>query len=183
MKKSDALRIIVRRGQPEDFKHINDLAATAIYPAFAHPELTDEQQAENRRIVGMTHNACVQSLQDADRAVFVAHYEGALAGFVIADKATQPCPEIDWFIVFPTFQGHGVAQELMATALAWIGPDTDVMLGVIHYNTRAIAFYQKHGFEDTDQIIGKHKIPRTLMIRKKITDDVSRSTATLNCNQ
>ena len=174
--------IVVREGRMEDFEHINERAATAIYPAFEHSALTAEQRAENQRIVGITHYACVQSLQEPNRTVLVAHCNGAFAGFVIADKAAQPHPEIDWLIVFPDFQGQGIADKLMATALAWIGPHTDVMLGVIHYNTRAIAFYKKCGFEDTGQIVGKHKIPRKLMIKEKSTDDGPSQDATSNRN-
>lgn len=175
--------ILVRKGKMEDFEHINELAATAIYPAFEHPNLTAEQRTENQCIVGITHDSCVQSLQDPNRTVLVAYCDEALAGFAIVDKAAQPHPEIDWLIVFPNFQGQGVADKLMATALTWIGPYTDVMLGVIHYNTRAIAFYKKCGFEDTGQIVGKHKIPRMLMIKKKSTNDGPSHRAGSNRNQ
>jgi ribosomal protein S18 acetylase RimI-like enzyme len=53
----------------------------------------------------------------------------------------------------------------MEQALAWIGEGVPVQLGVIHFNARAIAFYKKHGFEDTGRIVGRHKIPRRLMVR------------------
>lgn len=63
----------------------------------------------------------------------------------------------------------------MEQALAWIhlrqgfggqvGAGVPVQLGVVHFNERAIAFYKKLGFEDTGRIVGRHEIPRRLMIR------------------
>ena len=55
--------------------------------------------------------------------------------------------------------------SLMEQALAWVGSGVAVQLGVIHFNARAIAFYKKWGFEDTGRIVGRHQIPRTLMVR------------------
>lgn len=160
-------QIIVRPGKINDFADINAFAAEAIYPAFNQPDLTPEQRAENDRIVSITHEACLKSVKEKDREVFVAFCDEKLAGFIIVDKAAELCPEIDWLIIGPKYQGKGVAQELMNVALAWLGPDTEVKLGVIHYNQRAIAFYKKYGFKDTGRIAGTHKIPRKLMIRER----------------
>ncbi|MDN0081901.1 GNAT family N-acetyltransferase [Crenobacter sp. SG2305] len=63
-----------------------------------------------------------------------------LAGFVILDGLGQTCPELDWLIVAKPYQGYGVAQALMKTALACIAPDKPIQLGVIYYNERAQRF-------------------------------------------
>jgi ribosomal protein S18 acetylase RimI-like enzyme len=84
---------------------------------------------------------------------------------VIVDRKDAAMPEIDWLIVGVEWQGKKVAHRLMEHALAWIGDSVPVQLGVIHFNERAIAFYKKFGFEDTGRIVGRHKIPRRLMIR------------------
>lgn len=157
------LRISV--GKPEDFEEINQLTAAAIYPAFDHPDLTDEQRAETDYIVSIARKSCLKALESSNRTVFVAYLGVELAGFVIADKAAVPCPEIDWLIVFPEFHGSGVAQKLMEAALDWFGPNTEVQLNVIHYNARAIAFYKKYGFEDTGKMAENRKIPRKILVR------------------
>jgi ribosomal protein S18 acetylase RimI-like enzyme len=159
-------QIMVRPGKIEDFSNINQFTAEAIYPSFNHPDLTMQQHAENDRIVSITRESCLKSIENKEREVFVAFYDDDLAGFIIADKAADLCPEIDWLIVAPKYQGKGVAQKLMDTALDWLGSDTNVKLGVIHYNQRAIAFYEKYGFKDTGRIAGTHKIPRKLMLRE-----------------
>ena len=90
----------------------------------------------------MTREACLQAVVNEDREIWVAYYGGQMASFIIANKMADECPEIDWLIVPLEFQGKGVAQKLMEAALDWIGYDTEVKLGVIHYNHRAIAFYE-----------------------------------------
>jgi ribosomal protein S18 acetylase RimI-like enzyme len=73
--------------------------------------------------------------------------------------------QVDWLIVGRAWQGKGVAHRLMQQALAKIGAGVPAQLGVIHFNARAIAFYKKWGFEDTGRIVGRHQIPRRLMVR------------------
>jgi ribosomal protein S18 acetylase RimI-like enzyme len=99
-----------------------------------------------------------------------------LAGFmIVAEKDPAlpgiAMPEIDWLIVATEWQGRKlpggtVAHRLMHAALDAIGPARPVQLGVIHSNARAIAFYKNYGFEDTGRIVGRHKIPRRLMVRE-----------------
>ena len=156
--------LVVRAGKPEDFVGLNERAAGAILSAFDHPDLTTVQRAENRRIVAIAQQSCLAAVKDANCEVFVATSAGRLAGFVIVAAETEPCSEIDCFIVFSEFQGRGVAQRLMAAALEWVGANS-VQLGFIHHNARAIAFYEKYGFEDTGQLIEGHEIPRKLMVR------------------
>ena len=63
--------------------------------------------------------------------------------------------------------GTGLAQELMALANEWIG-DNEVDLEVVTYNTRAIRFYEKNGFEiiPGENELFKGKLPNISMIRK-----------------
>jgi putative acetyltransferase len=153
-------------GTPDDLHDLNPFVAAAIADAFTRPDLTQEQIAENARIVSIAERTARETVDHPERAIFVAKdAAGALAGFVIVDRKDESMPEIDWLIVSPEWQGKGVAHRLMEQALAWIGEGVPVQLGVIHFNARAIAFYEKWGFEDTGRIVGRHKIPRRLMVR------------------
>ncbi len=150
---------------PDDFENLNAFVAAAIKDAFTRPDLTSEQVAENDRIVGIAERTACEAVDHKYRAIFVAKDDGILAGFVIVDRNDAAMPEIDWMIVSPAYQGKGVAGRLMEQALAWIGEGVPVQLGVIHFNARAIAFYKKWGFEDMGRVVGRHKIPRRMMIR------------------
>jgi ribosomal protein S18 acetylase RimI-like enzyme len=165
----------VAPGSADDFHHANAFVAAAIKDAFYRPGLTAEEIAENDRIVSVAERTAREAVDHPHRAIFVAKDDGKLAGFVIVDlqpalsravaHEDEKMPEIDWLIVGPEWQGKGVAGRLMEQALAWAGAGVPVQLGVIHFNARAIAFYKKWGFEDTGRIVGRHKIPRRLMVR------------------
>jgi ribosomal protein S18 acetylase RimI-like enzyme len=159
----------VAPGTEADFDNLNAFVADAVAEAFYRPDLTQEQEAENARIVSIAERTARETLTHPHRAIFVAKDDGILAGFVIVDWKDQAMPEIDWLIVGREWQGKGVAHRLMEQALATIGDGVPVQLGVIHFNARAIAFYKKWGFEDTGRIVGRHKIPRRLMVRRKMS--------------
>lgn len=95
-------------------------------------------------------------LVDANRTTWIAEVpEGATAGYAMvirgagssAITANHPA-ELQRFYVAPSFQGRGLAQELMSVcvdqAREW-GCDA-LWLGVWERNPRAIAFYEKSGF-------------------------------------
>jgi len=157
----------ITEGQLGDFADVEALVDRTTRDAFDHPDLTPEQRAENAWIVTIAHRSCLAAIRNPDRAIFVAREQATapIVGFVIALRDSTDMPEIDWLIVAPEHQGKGAARLLMQRALDWIGTDVAVKLGVIHFNARAIAFYKKFGFEDTGRIVGRHKIPRKLMVR------------------
>jgi ribosomal protein S18 acetylase RimI-like enzyme len=158
----------ITAGQPSDFAQVEALVARTIRDAFDHPDLTEEQRAENAWIATIAQRNCLAAIEKPDRAIFAAreHASAPIIGFVIALRDSADMPEIDWLIVAPEHQGQGAARLLMQRALDWIGEGVPVKLGVIHYNARAIAFYKKFGFEDTGRIVGRHKIPRKLLVRR-----------------
>jgi ribosomal protein S18 acetylase RimI-like enzyme len=157
----------ITAGQPSDFAQVEALVARTIRDAFDHPDLTEEQRAENAWIATIAQRNCLAATDNDARAIFVAreHASAPIIGFVIALRDSADMPEIDWLIVAPEHQGQGAARLLMQRALDWIGEGVAVKLGVIHFNACAIAFYKKFGFEDTGRIVGRHKIARTLLVR------------------
>jgi ribosomal protein S18 acetylase RimI-like enzyme len=156
--------ITVAPGVAADFENLNAFVAAAIKDAFYRPGLTPEQVAENDHIAAIAERTARAIENEPHRAIFVAKDEGRLAGFVIVDlqpalgraveHADEKLPEIDWLIVGPEWQGKGVAHRLMEQALVWIGDGVPVQRGVVHFNARAIGFYRKFGFEDTEQTHG-----------------------------
>jgi ribosomal protein S18 acetylase RimI-like enzyme len=169
---STATKYEIGPGRPADFADVEALVSRTIRDPFDHPDLTEEQRAENAWIATIAERNCLAAIDNPDRAIFVAREDAAspIIGFVIALRDSAEMPEIDWLIVAPEHQGKGAARLLMQRALDWIGEDVAVKLGVIHFNARAIAFYKKFGFEDTGRIVGRHKIPRKLLVRSPNLD-------------
>lgn len=62
-------------------------------------------------------------------------------------------------------QGQSVGGRLMAEFLAWAG-DAPVLLWVTEYNSRAVRFYERHGFTLThDRTLWRGRLPNVRMVR------------------
>jgi GNAT superfamily N-acetyltransferase len=110
-----------------------------------------------------------RELADPASQTLVAEVDGHAAGYVqLAWSAAPPCVtgdapiEIVRFYVDRPWHGRGVAQSLMASALAQAraaGART-AWLGVWERNPRAIAFYRKSGFVEVgvhDFVLGNDR--------------------------
>lgn len=82
------------------------------------------------------------------KEVFVAKLNGKVVGY------TSPCIElpsgrrrIDSLYVAKEAESMGAGSALIRKAIDWHGRSQDIYLEVVTYNTRAIAFYEHHGFE------------------------------------
>ncbi|RSM97181.1 GNAT family N-acetyltransferase [Nonomuraea sp. WAC 01424] len=87
--------------------------------------------------------------------LFVAHDgDGELAGFVYLLPADGGRILLDNLHVRPGSTGSGVGTHLLRRGLAWVAdehPGREVYLEVLSANTRAIAFYERHGAHRTDE--------------------------------
>ena len=63
------------------------------------------------------------------------------------DAAQDGDIELKKIYLLSRFHGGGVARDLLAAALAGATGHKRLLLGVKNDNARAIAFYQKHGFQ------------------------------------
>lgn len=87
---------------------------------------------------------------------------------------TEGQREIDAMYVVKELEGKGQGKKLMQKALEWLGTDGDIRLEVVSYNTHAINFYKRFGFQETTnpviknkrtQLPSEKKIPRIVMIK------------------
>lgn len=101
----------------------------------------------------------------AGTTILTAILQGQIVGYLKYGKVELPCnphykdKEIHRCYIHPKTQGQGVGKLLMHKALADIGTDANIFLGVWSENYRAQAFYQSFGFEkvgEYDYIVGSH---------------------------
>lgn len=106
--------------------------------------------------------------------------QGTFAAWVARDNAgkiigsTTPFTDDDGvqhlgsLYVEKSWQGKGMANELMQKVINWFDPAKDIELGVVAYNERAKAFYRKWGFVEVpgSEDLFDDKIPEVKMIRK-----------------
>jgi len=170
--------MIIRPARLTDFDHLETFVWQAIFPAFDIDGLTPPQRAENDALVEKARITAVTALNHEQFGVFVAVDPKlrTLAGYIIADARPKAYAEVVQLIVKRSFHGKGVGELLLDEATEFIGRDRAVSLAVRHYNARAIAFFAKHGFDDTGETTGSHAIARSLMLREAFTAPVQEST-------
>jgi diamine N-acetyltransferase len=67
----------------------------------------------------------------------------------VGDPAGSDKNELKAIYVLPEYQGRGVGKMFWNEALKFFDPTKDTIVNVVTYNTKAINFYKKLGFEDT----------------------------------
>lgn len=72
------------------------------------------------------------------------------------------------------WHGKGVASDLMRNVIGWFDSQKPIVLGVVAYNRRALAFYEKWGFEiePGSETFFEDKMPEIKMVRKGGCDEV-----------
>lgn len=91
---------------------------------------------------------------DPAAGLFVAVEEREIAGFVYITPCSDGRLLLDNLHARPDRTGSGIGGRLLRHALAWAvaeHPGRDVYLEVLRANTRAIAFYVRHGAVRTDE--------------------------------
>ena len=82
-----------------------------------------------------------------DGEVLVATYEETVKGFISFEPK-----EITWLYVNPSSYRYGIGSCLLKAALKKC--ENTIVAEVLYKNTRAISFYQKHGFKIISKIEG-----------------------------
>lgn len=141
------------------------LTESAIEASFFRAELTSEQIEANARIVAISGPTAMAAAENRNQHLAVAFANGLFAGYVISTVHAEDERELDWLMVHPDFHGTAVSATLMRAGMAWLGEDRAMWLTVIQFNTRAIAFYRKFGFEIDPAADIERVIPHFIMRR------------------
>lgn len=84
-----------------------------------------------------------------NRATFIARDEGKIVGFVVPSILNGQ-RRIGAIYVLPESQGKGIGGKLLEKSIEWHGRSEDIFLHVASYNQKAIAFYKRYGFVQTN---------------------------------
>ncbi|MBC9715901.1 GNAT family N-acetyltransferase [Streptomyces sp. TRM66268-LWL] len=119
-----------------------------LFPAeyLAGPLLAERRTVWRARLAEPLPGAALFLAEDAEDAE-------ELAGFVYLEPRPDGRILLDNLHARPGNTGRGLGSRLLAHALAWSAtahPGRDVYLEVLQGNTRAVAFYERHGGRRTD---------------------------------
>jgi len=109
--------------------------------------------------------------KSAGKESFVAkNKEGKVIGVIGYSRDENDRQELGMIYVEKSYHGKGVADILMDKIIEWADPQKDIYVGVVVYNNRAKAFYEKWGFreiEGSDKLFDG-KLPEIMMARKGV---------------
>jgi ribosomal protein S18 acetylase RimI-like enzyme len=119
-----------------------------------------------------TMAATLRSALDKGGELFVAEYEGKVAGFAWIDPkgAFSSAPYLRLIAVDESLRGAGIGAALLAEFEARTADvDRDWCLLVSDFNTAAQAFYEKHGYTKAGLLpdFARPGIAEVLMVKKR----------------
>ena len=172
----------VKPARPEDAEAVFDVQRQTWLDTYPNEEegITYEDirlrvEGANGELIPKKVDKWKQAIETAGetRAVLVVRDEGKVVGFVVP-SIMDGQRRISAIYVLPEAQGKGIGGKLLEKALEWQGKQEDIFLHVASYNQKAIDFYKKHGFEQTDTEIvdeaalqnGNKPIPEIEMVLK-----------------
>lgn len=156
---------VLRDAAPADAALLSELGARSFVETFGHLYDPTDLAAFLK-----THNPDDWHAALTDRAtrVMIAETHGDVAGYARVGSPTLPFAaeghpvELHQFYVLTPWQGSGLAQRMMDWVLAMgraLGGDA-MYLSVFSDNTRARAFYERHGFTFVQRyafMVGSHE--------------------------
>jgi ribosomal protein S18 acetylase RimI-like enzyme len=172
--------IRIRRAEEADAPELSVLAERTFRAAFA-----ESNTAANMELhCAASYGAALQlaEIRDSRRETWVAEADAKLVAYVqLRLDAVSPMisgerpVEIQRFYVDASYHGTGLAHQLMAHVVARARAEraSVLWLGVWEKNPRALAFYQKWGFEVVaDHIFTVGNDPQRDLIMRRVTDDI-----------
>lgn len=85
-------------------------------------------------------------LLEQKNRVEVAKDGNTVVAFISLEKGEKE-NKLGAVYVLPKYQGRGIGKRLIEKGFKWLGSDKDIILDVVTYNDKAIAIYEKLGFE------------------------------------
>ena len=151
------ISIAVREAVIADAESLSRLASATF--ALGCPADTDPKHLHEFISTELTPERFREFLADSTVTILLAQCAGELAGFTMLVRgcghpqiAAERPVELRKFYVDPAQHGRGAAQTLMRAAAPLLDEHDVAWLSVYSGNPRAIAFYQKWGFE----VVGTH---------------------------
>ncbi len=92
------------------------------------------------------YRAALDRGNSPERAAWVAVAGGEVVGLCTPYTERDGRQRLGALYVEKGWWGHGIGRALLVEAIAWHDPARPFLLEVATYNTRAIGFYERHGF-------------------------------------
>ena len=145
--------LVVRPGQPTDAAAIAAIGQLAFPPTYAgavEPAVI-ATVVEQLYTADAVRASIAVSAADPRSRFLVAERAGEVVGFIDYDEL-GPEPELHRIYLHPDAIGTGAGSALIKSLHAVLATDAPYVLLVAAANSRAIAFYQRHGLAIRDSV-------------------------------
>ncbi len=149
--------------------HIQSWKQTYVTPESGlTEEMVDQYLGHMLTDTDFRRNTISESLENPSKVLYrvVRNAEDEIVGFLHGSK-NEETNELDGIYLLDEVKGSGIGGKLMEEFLAWIDKNKPSRLEVFSFNERALGFYKKYGFTQTDKPIQmwKDKLPFIEMVR------------------
>jgi ribosomal protein S18 acetylase RimI-like enzyme len=90
--------------------------------------------------------------QDDNNCIWILKYKQEIIGFGVAKKE-KVFNYLRAIYLLPKFQRKGLGKKFLIQMLKWLGKEKSVLIEVANYNTSAINFYKKSGFQYRQEVV------------------------------
>ena len=152
--------ILIRRAGIEDSDMLLQLSKTTFFKAFAH--LNEPQNMAAYASLQFTREAILLQLNNPASTFYFAIVNEQIAGYFKLNTGESQTDfkdehglEVERIYVSVTYQGRQIGTHMIAFVIEEAKRQKldNIWLGVWELNTRAVKFYEKHGFK----IVGSHE--------------------------
>lgn len=141
----------IREMSAEDAKQVSALYADSWRRTYER--IYDSDELDRQIAKRFTPELQRSEALDSDIITLVAALDGTIIGASLAKMDKRNQAWLDRLHILPTHFGSGLAEDLLRATLAKHSGLQTIALKVLKGNERAIAFYNKHGFAITDEVL------------------------------
>lgn len=143
--------IQIETAKPEDALGIAQIQEETWLATYPNEEfgVTEEDIRSKKFLSEEKVQRWVESIEKqnlGDNRTLVAKEGDKILGFCVVFKDKE-FNVVSALYISPNRQGEGLGKRLLEEGLNWLGDEKDIILDVASYNTQAIEFYKRMGFE------------------------------------
>lgn len=146
-------------GKPQHAKGILQVRRVVRADTYAGhpPELTREYLLRRNAVTEQRIRREEQMLGDSRFKYWVGEENGEVKGYLrLSTKSRQA---INYIHILPDYQGQGLGNRFLEQALAYFDRAQPAYLEVAEGNTRALQWYQRHGWQLTGKVVKGTPLP------------------------
>jgi ribosomal protein S18 acetylase RimI-like enzyme len=151
--------LTIKKTTPEDVLGINKVLKAAWLATYPNEEHGVTKEAIEAKFAGEMPEDDLLECQERYRnpkpgeLYLTAKEDENIIGFIGVTRNEDGTGEVNGIYVHPAFHGKGIGRDLMMSGLGWLKACSKIIIHCASYNTKALKFYRKFGFEVDESVV------------------------------